>query len=133
MRVLVYADEAAQGWAELLAARGYESTILAPGMPPPADAGEVCLIVVADPLAARFWMAELTLPLLLVTSALSPARALCGRIAWLRIVCHASRALYALDDMLLMTRDMQGGTALFGPPAHSGRGVPAVGGRHGSN
>jgi hypothetical protein len=132
MRVLVYTDEATQGWADLLAARGHESAILAPGTPPPPDA-EVCLIVMADPLAARFWMADLALPLLLITSALTPARALCGRLAWLRIICHASRALHALDDMLLMTRDIQSGTALFGPPAQSGRGVGAVGGRHAIN
>ncbi len=115
MLVLVYADEKAQEWPELLTARGYKATILPRGTPVPQGQADICLVVVSDPLAERFWMANLTMPTLLVTGALGPAQALGRRVPSLRLICHPSRAAGALDDMLQMTRDIHDGMLVLGP------------------
>ncbi len=115
MRVLVYANELAQEWGDLIGAQGHEVTLLPPGAPMVGPAADVCLVAVSDPLAERFWMTELTTPLMLVTHVVSQAQVLCGRVPFLRLICHSSRAASALGDMLHMTREIQAGVATFGP------------------
>ena len=115
MLVLVYADEKMQEWSELLAARGYKATLLPHGAPVPQEEADICLVALSDPLAERFWMANLTIPTLLITSALGPAQALGGRVPSLRLICHPSRAAGALDDMLQITRDIHTGILVLGP------------------
>ena len=128
MRVLVYADELAQEWRELIGVQGHEVIVLPPRAPVPGPAADICLVAVSDPLAERFWMIELTTPFLLGTHVVSQARVLCGRAPYLRLICHSSRAASALGDMLHITREIQARVAIFGPlsgpvqPAERGRG-----------
>ncbi len=130
MQVLVYADGLAQEWKDLIGAQGHEATLLPLGAPAPDKAADVCLVAVSDPLAERFWMRELTTPFLLVTNVVSQAQVLCGRVPFLRLICHPSRAASALGDMLHMAREIQAGVAAFGPlsgpvqPAERERGGP---------
>ncbi len=130
MRVVVYTNELAQEWREFIGAQGHEVIVLPPGAPIVGPAADVCLVAVSDPLAERFWMTELTTPFLLVTHVVSQAQVLCGRVPFLRLICHSSRAAHALGDMLHITREIQAGVAIFGPlvsstqPAERERGGP---------
>jgi hypothetical protein len=114
--ILVYADELAREWREMLTGQGYAAIVLSPGQPTPgAVPADICLVAVSDPVAERFWMSNLTMPTLLVTRALGPAQALCERVPWLRLICHPTRAVQALEDMLQMTRAICAGALVLGP------------------
>jgi hypothetical protein len=130
MQVLVYADELAREWSEMITGHGYAATVLLPGQPYSGSVTpDMCLVAVSDPVAERFWMAHLTSPTLLITGALGPAQALCARIPALRLICHPTHAAGALEELLHMTQALLAGVVVLGPlvaPLHAkhGRGGP---------
>lgn len=101
MRVLICTEEPATIWWEQLRQLGHTATVARPVAPLVASA-DLCLAVVADPVRARFWLATLTLPLLLVTPALAQADALGPHLPTLRLVSHPARAVQALGDLLVL-------------------------------
>ena len=114
MQVLVYADGLLQEWSEMILAQGHKAAVLPAGTPAPQEPADMCLIAVSDPVSQRFWMSELNMPILLITSAVGPAQLLCRRVPFLRIICHPSHAVQALGDLLEMACDVRAGVAIFG-------------------
>src|SRR5437868_2072804 len=105
MRVLLSTDQRAQDWCDLLRADGHTFTVLSLGVPAAGAAVDVCLVLTSTPAALRsqcFWLATLTLPMLLITPALISAQALCRRLPAVRVICHPSRAAPMLGELLLM-------------------------------
>lgn len=118
MRVLVYANEQAHEWRDMLNVQGHTVTTLPIGTPLDSSDFDVCLILNLDPadlLSYRFWLAMLAVPTLLITTALIPAQSLCRRSPLLRLVCHPSRATRFLGDVLQMTLDIHAGAIVLGP------------------
>lgn len=118
MRVLVYADQQAHEWRDMLRASGHTVAVLPCGVPPTTLDWDVCLVLNGDAsevLSYRFWLAQITMPTLLVTTALAPAQALCRHVPWLRLVCHPNRAVQYLSDLLHMTCDVRAGAMVLGP------------------
>lgn len=132
MQVLLFADVQAQEWCSAAMQCGHTVTLLPIGAPVTGVAGDVCLVVPADQsalLAARFWLPTLPVPICLVTAALPLAQNLVQHVPLLRLLCHPSRAIGALDDMLHMTVAMHEGIVRFGPLVELQRTV-GDGGRH---
>ena len=118
MRVLVYANQQAHEWRDMLKTQGHTVTTLPIGTPPTSWDFDACLILNLDPadlLSYRFWLANVTVPTFLITTALTPAQTLCRRFPSLRLVCHPSRAARFLGDMLQMTLDVRTGAIVLGP------------------
>jgi len=134
MRVLVYADDSALEWRRLLVAHGHTAIVLRPGEvwvdAMPAD---ICLVVVSDPVAERFWIADLPAPMLLVTSALGPAYMLSEHVPSVRLICHSSRAAHALEDMVQMTHGISAGTLVLGSLAETEQVMLGGGGTYARN
>ena len=133
MRVLVYADQQAHEWRDMLRAHGHTVTTLPLGTPPISSDFDACLILnreSTDLLSYRFWLATLAMPILLITTALTPAQSLCRRFPLLRLVCHPSRAAQYLDDVLQMTCQVRAGAIMLGPLLNAGN-ERGFGGHHG--
>jgi hypothetical protein len=113
MRVLLYADGLVQEWSEMIAAQGHEAAVLPVGTPAPQERADMCLVATSDPVSARFWMSDLHTPMVLITSAVGPAQLLCGRVPSLRMICHPSRAVQALGDLLEMACDVRAGVVIL--------------------
>lgn len=118
MHIQLFADHPAPAWRADLAAQGHVVAVLPIGAtPPPAgDAGIVCIATAADLLSARFWLATLTIPTLLVTPALRGAQLLAGRIAAIRVVCRPDRAAPRLAELLQLATEVRAGALVLGPP-----------------
>ena len=135
MRVLVYANQPAHEWRDILQAHGHMVTTLAFGTAPPDSDFDACVILNREPadlLSYRFWLAIVTVPTLLITTAFTPAQLLCRRFPLLRLVCHPSRAAQYLDDMLQMTCHVRTGVIMFGSLLAPGN-ERSFGGNHGIN
>ena len=135
MQILVYADQQAHEWRDMLRAHGHTVTTLPLQTPPPLSDFDACLVLNLDPadlLSYRFWLANLTAPTLLITTALTPAQALCRRCPLLRLVCHPSRAVSMLGDVLQMTLDVRAGAIVLGPLLDA-RAERSFGGTYASN
>ncbi len=118
MRVLVYANQQAHEWRDMLQALGHTVTTLPLETPPPSSDVDACVVLNQEPadlLSYRFWLANLTAPILLITTALTPAQSLCRRFPLLRLVCHPSRAARMLGDVLQMTCEVRAGAIVLGP------------------
>ena len=118
MRVLVYADQQAHEWRDILKSYGHSVTILPVGTYPISTDFDACLVLNIDPADLgfyRFWLKRLPTPTLLITSALLPAQALCRHLPLLRLVCHPSRALSMLGELPQMISDVRAGVMVFGP------------------
>ena len=118
MDVLVYADQQAYEWRDMLRADGHIVTVLPCGAPLVTSNWDVCLVLNGEPstlLSYRFWLAPVTIPTLLVTTALTAAQVLCRHVPSLRLVCHPNRAVPYLSDLLHMTCDVRAGAMVLGP------------------
>lgn len=118
MRIIVYADASGHDLQELLVAAGHEVRLLAPGAVAARAQADVCLVMnlAAGALPSyQSWLAQLPAPTMLVTTALAAGHALCPRVAQLRLICHPSRALPALTELLEMTREVRAGALVLGP------------------
>jgi hypothetical protein len=118
MQVLLFADVQAQEWRSAGMQCGHTVTLMPIRAPVTGVAGDVCLVVPADQaalLTARFWLPTLPAPICLVTTAFALAQNLVQHVPVLRLLCHPSRAIGSLDDMLHMTVAMPEGIGRFGP------------------
>lgn len=128
MRLRIYADDGAYDWHALMAAHGHAVSVAPLGLPcayAPVDACVVLALSPADLLSARFWLPTLPAPTLLITTAPLAAQSLGRRAPALRLVCHPSRAVHQLADLLARTCEVCAGTLALGP-------IPPrmLGGRH---
>ena len=120
MRVLVHADQTNQAheWRDMLQTYGHTVTVLPLGVHAETSDWDVCVVLNGDPaelFSYRFWLAQLTVPTLLITKALTPAQVLCRHVSSLRLVCHPSRAVQHLSDLLPMTCEVRAGVIILGP------------------
>lgn len=123
MRVLIYTDQQAREWRAMLAAGGHDVTTLPLGTPPISLDIDVCIVLNLNPgdlFAHRAWLAKLTTPTLLITTALAPAQALCRSVPALRLICHPSRAAHHLGELLHMACEVRAGAMVLGPKLGTG-------------
>jgi hypothetical protein len=77
----------------------------------------------------RFWLRSLAAPIAVVTSSMSASYPLVDRVPLIRLLCHTSRAMASLADVLAMAQNISAGSLVLGPITPSVvRGSPSVGG-----
>lgn len=120
MRVILYADAGGEDWRELLVQHGFETVLLEPGELPAAMQADVCVVIhrAAGSLSRyRSWIGQITLPILLITTAISSAQALQRHTQVINLICHPSSALGNLSKLIAITRVMRSGLLVKDRPA----------------
>ena len=133
MHICIYADHQAHDWRAMLTAHGHRVTVRSLGIAPEDTAFDVCIVVNVEPAqlpGMRFWLATLTAPVLLITTALVPAERLCRRVPALRVICHPHRAAQRLVELLQMTCAIRAGMVVLGPCAEMAPTECDYGGQH---
>lgn len=119
MRIIAYAEASGHDLRDMLVADGHTMRLCAPGSlaSVQADACVVLNLTARVLPSYRSWFAQLPAPTMLITTALSAGHALSSGAPLLRIICHPSRALHSLTELLEMTCEVRAGAAVIGPPS----------------
>lgn len=123
MHIAIYADTLAELWHRALHTAGYSVTVQPIGAPLDLEA-EMALIVVCEAvtlLRARFWLATVQQPTLVITPGPRQAEAVCRRFTMIRLICHPTLAMHAPADFIEMTRHVFAGCLVLGSSSATGR------------
>jgi hypothetical protein len=103
-------------WMRLVSELGIEP-VAVPLMGAPDHPVDRWLVVLDDriPSTYRFWLRSLRAPIALVSPSLNASAPLLNRVPLIRVLCHTSRALPALGDVLSMTKSITDGALILGP------------------
>jgi hypothetical protein len=103
-------------WYRLVVTAGVEPVVvpLLGTVPRPVESW----LVVLDrqmPLPYVFWLRSLCAPITLVSSSINAAQSLLDRVPLIRVLCHTSRAMVSLSDVLTMSEHIKAGTLVLEP------------------
>jgi hypothetical protein len=103
-------------WMRLVSELGIE-TVAVPLMGVPDRPVDRWLVVLDDriPSTYRFWLRSLRAPIALISPSLNASVPLLDRVPLIRVLCHTSRALTAVEDVLSMTKSITEGALILGP------------------